>query len=216
MEDAFYADQVSLAIEVLSKWNKGTDLVDKVEVYARFGIPLYLIIDPFNGQCILHKGPNGQGYADTLITKFGDPVVLPKPMDLTLATSTKGLVELGWSTFGARPASGDAAEESQEHGVGGVAVRPELGVRAGADVLEARGEAGEHARSVQAFDVVATLEHVVDHDPGLGQVRRARDVGDHPAGTYRVQCGAEQSALQRAQFGHALRVAPPAGFGAAT
>lgn len=87
LEDAYYAEQVSLAVEVLSKWNRGTDLVDKVEVYARFGIPLYLIIDPFKGACILYRSPQGRGYAEKGITEFGEPIDLPEPMELRLATT---------------------------------------------------------------------------------------------------------------------------------
>jgi Uma2 family endonuclease len=32
-------------------------------IYARFGIPLYLIIDPLKGECLLYLHPRGENYA---------------------------------------------------------------------------------------------------------------------------------------------------------
>jgi Uma2 family endonuclease len=85
-EDFYPADQVLFVAEVLSKSNKGTDLVDKVEVYARFGIPMYLIIDPFKGECLLHTGPHGETYGARRITVFGEAIELPQPIGMTLDT----------------------------------------------------------------------------------------------------------------------------------
>ena len=50
---------------------------------------------------------------------------------------------------------------------------------------------------------------------GLGDVRRAGDVGDDAAGAYGVQRRVEQPPLQRAQLGDGLRATPPAGLRAA-
>ncbi len=87
LDGSFPGERVQIVVEVLSKSNKGTDLVDKVGVYARFGIPLYLIVDPFAGTCLLHVNPRGEGYAERYTTAFGEPVELPKPISLTLDTS---------------------------------------------------------------------------------------------------------------------------------
>lgn len=87
-EGVFPAEEIQLAVEVLSRWNRGTDLVDKVEVYAGFDIPLYLIIDPFKGECLLHQHPSGAAYATKQVFKFGDPVPLPDPVGVTLDTSS--------------------------------------------------------------------------------------------------------------------------------
>ena len=51
--------------------------------------------------------------------------------------------------------------------------------------------------------------------PGLGQVRRAGDVGDHAAGAGGLQGRGQQAPLQAAQVGDGLRGTPPAGLGAA-
>lgn len=89
-EGSFPGDEIRFVAEVLSKSNKGTDLVDKVEVYARFGIGLYLIIDPFKGWCTLHSEPREEGYAASSGSSFGDPVVLPEPFGFSLDTRKFG------------------------------------------------------------------------------------------------------------------------------
>jgi Uma2 family endonuclease len=89
-EEFLPGDQVQIAVEVLSKSTKGNDLVDKVGVYARFGIPIYLIIDPFKGQCVLCLHPEGEGYAEKRISSFGLPICLPEPVGFTLQTSSFG------------------------------------------------------------------------------------------------------------------------------
>lgn len=89
-EGSFPGDQLALVAEVLSRHNKGTDLVDKVEVYARFGIGLYLIIDPFKGWCTLHREPRHEGYAVPSATEFGEPVELPEPFGFGIDTTRFG------------------------------------------------------------------------------------------------------------------------------
>jgi Uma2 family endonuclease len=89
-EGSFPGDKVRFVAEVLSKSNKGTDLVDKVELYARFGIGLYLIIDPFKGWCTLHREPHEEGYAASSSTAFGEPVELPEPFGFAIDTSRFG------------------------------------------------------------------------------------------------------------------------------
>jgi Uma2 family endonuclease len=90
-EEFLPGDQVQIVVEVLSRSNKGNDLVDKVGVYARFGIPIYLIIDPFEGQCVLYLHPDGGIYAEKRISSFGLPIELPEPVGFTLETSTFGM-----------------------------------------------------------------------------------------------------------------------------
>ncbi|MEO3783144.1 Uma2 family endonuclease [Actinocorallia sp. B10E7] len=79
-------DKGVLVVEVLST-NRGVDLVDKVGVYAAFGIPNYLIIDPFNGECILYQEPHGREYFSRKTIPFGEPVELPEPLSLAVDTS---------------------------------------------------------------------------------------------------------------------------------
>jgi Uma2 family endonuclease len=89
-DGVFPADRIEFIVEVLSRNNRGTDLVDKVEVYARFGIGLYLIIDPFKGQCVSHRSPKAEGYAESSMTDFGGPVELPEPFGFAIDTSRFG------------------------------------------------------------------------------------------------------------------------------
>jgi Uma2 family endonuclease len=89
-EGTFPGEKIGFVAEVLSKNNKGTDLVDKVEVYARFDIGLYLIIDPFKGWCTLHREPRGEGYAVASATEFGQPVELPEPFGFAIDTTRFG------------------------------------------------------------------------------------------------------------------------------
>jgi len=83
-------DHVKFVVEVLSKSNKGTDLLDKVEIYAKFGIPQYLIIDPFKGECLLYLHPRHGAYSEKRVTHFGEPVDLPEPIGFTLSTTGFG------------------------------------------------------------------------------------------------------------------------------
>ncbi|MFD5318090.1 Uma2 family endonuclease [Streptomyces sp. NPDC127098] len=89
-EGSFPGDEIRFVAEVLSRNNKGSDLVDKVEVYARFGIDLYLIIDPFKGWCTLHSDPREEGYATSTESPFGDRVALPEPVGFSLDTRRFG------------------------------------------------------------------------------------------------------------------------------
>ncbi|MDX6740299.1 Uma2 family endonuclease [Actinocorallia sp. A-T 12471] len=86
--DAEYypADQILFAAEVVSRSNADKDKVRKESLYAKFGIPLYLVIDPFEGQCVLHREPRGSLYDDKRTLPFGEPIELPAPLNITLST----------------------------------------------------------------------------------------------------------------------------------
>lgn len=98
-EDGDYhpADQVVFAAEVLSKNNAHNDEVKKAGLYARFGVPLYLIVDPFKGRCVLHLFPQGEVYTDQRLTAFGEPIELPSPLGFSLDTTV-------FRTYGERSA----------------------------------------------------------------------------------------------------------------
>ncbi|GAA1256573.1 Uma2 family endonuclease [Kitasatospora nipponensis] len=87
-EGTYQAEHVELVVEVLSKSTRATDLLTKVEVYSRFGIPLYLIIDPFKRQCTLHRFPKAESYGDAVTLDFGRGVHLPEPFGFTLDTTS--------------------------------------------------------------------------------------------------------------------------------
>ena len=44
--------------------------------YARFGVPIYLIIDPFLGQCTLLTRPKGDSYASRDEYTYGETITL--------------------------------------------------------------------------------------------------------------------------------------------
>src|SRR5882757_7762857 len=71
----------------------------------------------------------------------------------------------------------EASQQLAEHGVGALAVRPELDVRTVAEL----GNAGEQVPGVDGLGQ-ALADDVGGDADGLPQVRRADDVGDKPAG----------------------------------
>ncbi|GHE93527.1 hypothetical protein GCM10018785_69200 [Streptomyces longispororuber] len=76
---AFFAPDVSVAVEVVSSSNPGNDYITKLRDYPRMGVPEYVIIDPRNGTVTVHSGPDTASgeprYADApRHYKFGDAV----------------------------------------------------------------------------------------------------------------------------------------------
>ncbi|MFF0679106.1 Uma2 family endonuclease [Streptomyces tendae] len=79
-----------LVVEVTSKSNARHDRISKPAAYATAGIPLYLLVDrwaPGGPTATLYGEPKGDVYRVLSAAKFGDPLTLPAPFDLTLDTS---------------------------------------------------------------------------------------------------------------------------------
>ncbi|QNP70593.1 Uma2 family endonuclease [Streptomyces roseirectus] len=79
-----------LVVEVTSQSNARHDRVSKPAAYAAAGIPLYLLVDRWadGGPTItLYGEPRNDVYRVLKAGKFGDPIDLPEPFDLTLDTS---------------------------------------------------------------------------------------------------------------------------------
>ncbi|MFF2349048.1 Uma2 family endonuclease [Kitasatospora sp. NPDC058115] len=78
------APAVTLVVEVVSKTSVLRDYRTKRELYAEGAVPVYLIVDPIKGLCVLLTEPTPAGasgapdYAAERTTKFGEPV----PLDL--------------------------------------------------------------------------------------------------------------------------------------
>ncbi|MFG2827821.1 Uma2 family endonuclease [Streptomyces sp. NPDC048434] len=74
------APAVTLLVEVVSKTSIDRDYGDKRSIYAAGRVPVYLIIDPTAGQCVVLTEPTGSGeeadYQMECTTKFGVPVPL--------------------------------------------------------------------------------------------------------------------------------------------
>ncbi|WP_310716354.1 Uma2 family endonuclease [Streptomyces lydicus] len=87
---------VTMLVEVVSRTSVQRDYLLKRSIYAAGRVPVYLIIDPVMGQCVLLTEPAGSGdeadYAVQRITKFGDPVPLPL-LDVDLATGEFGTLK---------------------------------------------------------------------------------------------------------------------------
>lgn len=78
-----------LVVEIVSPSSRRDDRVAKRDEYARAEVPLYLLVDPFDGQgtTTLFANPRQGAYADSHRAAFGEPVELPKPFDMKLDTS---------------------------------------------------------------------------------------------------------------------------------
>jgi Uma2 family endonuclease len=79
-----------LVVEVTSTSNARHDRVSKPAAYATAGIPLYLLVDrwaPGGPTATLYGEPKGEAYRVLSAVKFGDPIKLPDPFDVTIDTS---------------------------------------------------------------------------------------------------------------------------------
>lgn len=82
------ASVVDMAVEVVSPSTPRKDREILPEVYASWGIPLYMVIDPRYGALAVHSGLVGGEYRLKGTYRFSEPVPLPSPLEgLTLATS---------------------------------------------------------------------------------------------------------------------------------
>src|SRR5690606_23343441 len=96
--------------------------------------------------------------------------------DCRLAKSADRMLGLIWSTPAAYRRSAHP-QQRQEHAVGAVPVRPQLGPRTGAGPGKLLTRPVAHQRShILRGCVGKGLEHVLDHELGLGEVRRAGGV----------------------------------------
>ncbi|MFI6578317.1 Uma2 family endonuclease [Nocardiopsis sp. NPDC050513] len=81
-------DDVDCVVEVVSPGNAANDTKVKPSLYARWRIPLYLIIDPRNATTRLYWDPKDGEYQARHDSGFGTDVVLPEPLkDVRIDTS---------------------------------------------------------------------------------------------------------------------------------
>ncbi|GAA2354060.1 MULTISPECIES: Uma2 family endonuclease [Streptomyces] len=83
-------DGVLMTVEVTS-YDYDTDLRDRVEkpaAYAAAGIPVYLLVDRDACAVIVHTNPDSKSgcYRDIHRAPFGEQVVIPEPVGITLDT----------------------------------------------------------------------------------------------------------------------------------
>ncbi|WP_414170707.1 Uma2 family endonuclease [Streptoverticillium reticulum] len=78
---------VEFVAEVISKDTAKNDYGPKRDAYALAGVPVYLIVDPYIGQCHVFTEPKDGTYRTGPAVKFGDPIDLTDTVvGLTLAT----------------------------------------------------------------------------------------------------------------------------------
>ncbi|WP_083934359.1 Uma2 family endonuclease [Nocardiopsis baichengensis] len=75
---------VDMAVEVVSPSTPRKDREVLPEVYASWGIPLYLVIDPRCGGIALYSDLVGEEYRLKSAHRFSEPVALPAPLDGTV------------------------------------------------------------------------------------------------------------------------------------
>ncbi|MEU6482527.1 Uma2 family endonuclease [Streptomyces sp. NPDC046887] len=82
-----YQDVVFVA-EVLSRSTAMNDLGPKRDAYAAAKVPVYLVVNPYTGKCVLHTEPKDGAYPEGERFGFGEPIDLSEtPVGITLDTS---------------------------------------------------------------------------------------------------------------------------------
>ncbi|MBT2395536.1 Uma2 family endonuclease [Streptomyces sp. ISL-100] len=78
---------VEFVAEVISKDTAGNDYGPKLDAYAVAGVPVYVIADPYTGECHLHTRPRDGKYRTALTFDFGDEIDLTGTLvGITLGT----------------------------------------------------------------------------------------------------------------------------------
>ncbi|MBA2949740.1 Uma2 family endonuclease [Streptomyces himalayensis] len=79
---------VEFVAEVISKDTAANDYGPKLETYAAAGVPVYVIADPYTGECHVHTRPKDGRYRADLTFDFGDEIDLTDtPVGIKLATN---------------------------------------------------------------------------------------------------------------------------------
>lgn len=69
-------EDLLVAIEIVSTPDDDNDYAIKLQQYARFGIPTYVIIDPFLAKCTVLTRPKDSAYATREEYTYGETVTL--------------------------------------------------------------------------------------------------------------------------------------------
>ncbi|GLW06122.1 hypothetical protein Misp01_12520 [Microtetraspora sp. NBRC 13810] len=85
-QDNVYADEALLVVEVVSPSSVHDDHVIKPRTCAEANVPLYMVVDTFEGEVRLLSRPGEQGYGCTVSVVIGEPLELPEPWSITVDT----------------------------------------------------------------------------------------------------------------------------------
>ncbi|MFK4223955.1 Uma2 family endonuclease [Streptomyces sp. NPDC019890] len=81
------SEDVEFIAEVISKGTALNDYGPKKIAYAVAEVPVFLIVDPYSGKCLLHTQPKDGDYMTETKVAFGQPLDLSStPLGLTLST----------------------------------------------------------------------------------------------------------------------------------
>ncbi|MFF3894414.1 Uma2 family endonuclease [Streptomyces sp. NPDC001812] len=80
-------EALSFVAELTSSSTRDDDLTDKVEVYGRAGIPVYLLLDMQEEQATVFSMPSAKGYEARCSKPFGEKLPIPQPFDCLLDTT---------------------------------------------------------------------------------------------------------------------------------
>jgi Uma2 family endonuclease len=78
---------LSFVAELTSPSTRIDDLTDKVEVYGRAGVPVYLALDIQEEEVSLFLDPYENGYKSRLTKPFGEKLYIPDPFGCELDTA---------------------------------------------------------------------------------------------------------------------------------
>lgn len=81
------AELLEIAFEVVSPTSRSRDYEMKPAAYARAGIPVYVIADPYEAQLVVHWDPRGSEYGNRRTFRYGDTAEIPGSVPLTIDTS---------------------------------------------------------------------------------------------------------------------------------
>ncbi|WP_341483244.1 Uma2 family endonuclease [Streptomyces tubbatahanensis] len=85
-------EALTLAAELTSSSTRNADWLDKLPVYARAGVPVYLVLDMQVHTASAFWEPTPEGYAKRSVAKFGEKLRLPPPFAFDLDTTGFGTV----------------------------------------------------------------------------------------------------------------------------
>ncbi|MGW0998506.1 Uma2 family endonuclease [Streptomyces sp. NPDC002520] len=80
-------ESLSFVAELTSPATRDVDLTDKVEVYGKAGIPVYLLLDMQEEEATVFWSPSGRGYEGRFTKPFGEKLYIPEPFDCSLDTA---------------------------------------------------------------------------------------------------------------------------------
>ncbi|MEU6354420.1 Uma2 family endonuclease [Streptomyces sp. NPDC047072] len=80
-------ESLCFVAELTSRSTRNDDLTDKVGVYAKAGIPVYLLLDMQEERAIVYGSPSAKGYEVRYTKPFGEKIHIPAPFDCVLDTT---------------------------------------------------------------------------------------------------------------------------------